>query len=397
MKILIYSHYFAPSVGGVEVIVESLASGLASRASLTGKPEFDVTVVTNTPQGACPDQKFPFRVVRKPGIRELAGLIRESDLLHIAGPAFLPMALGKLLRKAIVVEHHGYQAICLNGELRQQPSGVVCPGHFQAKRFGKCLRCRQPDEPLLRSITALAITWLRYVMCRHRTKNVAITEHVLRRHRFPDMEVIYYGVDDLLIARPRDPVAPRPDSAAGLLRFAYVGRFVSEKGIPVLLDASRKVLAQGLKFELLLVGDGPERGGLEDRIRKNGLSENTRITGFLKASALETLLDTIQVVVMPSVWEETAGLSAIEQMMRGKLVIASEIGGLAEIVRGAGLLFPPGDAEALAGHMRDVVLQPSLVSEMGSIARGRARYLFNRDRMLLGHVDLYRQLAAGTD
>ena len=55
---------------------------------------------------------------------------------------------------------------------------------------------------------------------------------------------------------------------------------------------------------------------------------------------------------MPSIWEETAGLAAIEQMLRGRLVIASDIGGLGEMVGDAAIKFPAGDAPTLADQMK---------------------------------------------
>jgi glycosyltransferase involved in cell wall biosynthesis len=95
---------------------------------------------------------------------------------------------------------------------------------------------------------------------------------------------------------------------------------------------------------------------------------------------------------MPSVWEETAGLAAMEQMMRGRLVIASDIGGLGEIVGDTGLKFSPGDAVALADAMRKIVLRPALVDSFGKIARERAQKLFQRERMIAEHASVYRDV-----
>src|SRR6202030_1828485 len=87
MNLLIYSHYFAPCVGGVESIVHSLADGIAKLLTLAGDREFNVTLVTETPAGSCDDTKFPFRVVRCPGIIRLWQLLRSSDVIHSAGTA----------------------------------------------------------------------------------------------------------------------------------------------------------------------------------------------------------------------------------------------------------------------------------------------------------------------
>jgi glycosyltransferase involved in cell wall biosynthesis len=95
---------------------------------------------------------------------------------------------------------------------------------------------------------------------------------------------------------------------------------------------------------------------------------------------------------MPSVWEETAGLSAIEQMMRGKLVIVSAIGGLQEVVGDTGLTFPPGDANALAECMRSVIDNPASLLDLGKKARDRALALFERQRMIDEHASVYRRV-----
>src|SRR5439155_2641889 len=112
------------------------------------------------------------------------------------------------------------------------------------------------------------------------------------------------------------------------------------------------------------IGDGPERGHLESLVRNLGLSDLVTFTGFLQGRALESTLAGVSAVVMPSVCEETAGLAAIEHMMRARLVIAADIGGLGEIVGGAGLRFSPGDVDGLAACMRCALEDPALVTEL---------------------------------
>ena len=151
---------------------------------------------------------------------------------------------------------------------------------------------------------------------------------------------------------------------------------------------------EGRDFEVRLIGDGPQRPKLEEMITQNELNSCVRITGYLKGAALAEVLSDVRVVVMPSVCEETAGLAAIEQMMRGRLVIVSKIGGLAEVVDDAGLTFPPANAQALADCMRKVMQAPSIVDSMGPRARDRARLLFLRARMVEEHASVYRNVLA---
>ena len=393
MKLLVYSHYFAPSVGGVETIVLSLARGLADLRTDGNRPRFDLTAVTETPAGDFEDRSLPFVVVRRPSLGKLWRLIRAADVIHIAGPSLAPLFLAWLARKPVVVEHHGYQAICVNGVLVHQPDGAICPGHFQAGRYGECLRCQTAEGmSWVRSLANLLLMFPRNFLGRGAARNVAISEHVLKRHALPRSSVVYYGIENLSGEEPSSS-----SRVSGKMCFAYVGRLVPEKGLPVLLEAAQILQIEGCEFEILLIGDGPERAKLEACIERTGLSSFVSITGFLQGAAFAEMLSRVHVVVMPSVWEETAGLAAIEQMMRGRLVIASRIGGLGEVVGDAGLTCLPGNAEDLARCMREVLQDPSKATAIGREARERARNLFLRGRMIADHARLYLEVGRSAD
>ena len=389
MKLLIYSHFFAPSIGGVENIVRSLAGGLAELRRPDGTPEFAVTVATQTSAGEFDDRSLAFPVVRQPSLIYLYRLIRGSDVIHVAGPALPPLLLGKLARKPVVIEHHGYQAICPNGILLQQPDRSLCMGHFQAGHYLKCLQCGAHEISWFESFKRLGLMLPRYSLARGAAANIAITQHVSTRHALPESKVIYYGIED---GRAKSFIEQRGGKNSHQLRFAFVGRFVPEKGIPVLLDAVRILQDEGRKFEVLLIGDGPERPRLEAQIGRDGLERHVSITGFLSGAELAAALDEVQVVVMPSVWEEAAGLSAIEQMMRGRLVIASNIGGLGEVIGDAGLTCPPGNPKALAQCMKQALEDNGIIDLLGKKAVERALGLFLRGRMIEEHARIYRGL-----
>jgi len=392
MKLLIYSHHFAPSVGGVESSVLALATGLAGRKSGIHPQQFEVVVVTQTEAGHFDDGQFPFRVERKPSLFRLSKLIRDHEVVHVAGPAMMPVVLAKLLRRPVVVEHHGYQAICPNGALWEQPSGLVCPGHFQAGNYSRCVRCcRAESSSWYRGVRAVGLTGLRGWLCRF-TENIAISQHVSRRHGHLNMRVIYYGIADPYQGSVQPQAA---HDLAPPISFAYVGRLVPEKGVAVLLAAAAILKGEGFKFEVVIVGDGPQRRELQEQVRVNGLEGCTRFTGFLRGGELAEALRKVHAVVMPSVVEETAGLAAIEQMMRARLVIVASIGGLQEVVGDAGLQFPVRDARALAERMKKVIAKPEMVSEFGRIARSRAEQLFTLNRFLDEHAGLYYNLAEG--
>jgi glycogen(starch) synthase len=384
VKLLLYSHFFAPSIGGVETIVQSLAKGLAGSGA-RGERKIEVTVVTQTSSGKFDDSSLGFRVVRQPGFLQLLRLIANCDLMHVAGPSLLPMLVGFLLRKPVVVEHHGYQAVCLNGLLIHEPDKSICPGHFQAKRYGECLKCQKVEMSGSQAMIALVKGLIRNFLVRRVARNITITGHVLRRIALPGSLTIYYGIEDRSGARDASQIPRQPAK----IIFAYVGRLVWEKGIPILLKAASRLRHEGFDFQIRLIGDGPLRQELQGSIYEQKLENFVSLTGFLVSSALAQALEEVSVVVMPSVWEETAGISALDQMMSGYLVIASDIGGLSEVVGDGGMLFPPGDAEALKNLMREVLENRSLIDSIGSRARKRALELFQRERMVLDHAGLY--------
>jgi glycosyltransferase involved in cell wall biosynthesis len=390
MNLLIYSHYFTPSVGGVESIVQSLAAGIAELRTANGDREFNVTVVTETPAGAYDDTKFPFRVVRRPGLIRLWQLVRASDVIHSAGPAFLPMFLACLSRKRFVVEHHGYQATCPNGLFVHQPDRAICPGYFQAGRYGECFQClRSEFSSGMTAAKLLAFMFPRHWLARVATTNIAVTNHADHRQKLPHTQVVYHGIEDPL------PI-PHRSLASQKLRIAYVGRLVPEKGIPVLLEAGKILKAEGHDFEIRIIGDGSERPKLEDFIQREKLELFTSITGFLTGDEFTHALRDASVVVMPSTWEETAGLAAIEQMMRGRLVIAADVGGLAEVLGDTGLKFAAGDADSLADCLRTVIKNPAFIDSFGEKGRSSALQLFQVSRMITEHAQIYRH-AESTD
>ncbi len=375
-NLLIYSGSFCPAVGGVETYARLLAEGMHAERG------FKTTVVTETPHaGRDPDQNL--RVVRRPGFRRLWQLIRAADVVLMAGPALLPMALATLASTPFVIEHHGYQAVCPNGLLLNKTRGGVCAEAFRNRRYGECRRCVKADRGVARAWAQLALTFLRRKLCRRAYAHVAVSKHVRTRHDFEGMHVIYHGIPDPLA----QAAAGTPARGDKEVHFGYVGRLVEEKGLPLLIEAAGKLKAQGVRHRLSFVGDGPLKEKLRVQAEAAGLNGAVGFTGFLEGAALERAIAEVDVVVMPSVWEETAGLAAMEQMMRGGVVLAADIGGLGEVVGDGGLKFRPFDSEDLASKMVELT-KPELRSSLGHAARARAVRLFRWERMVAEHKAL---------
>jgi glycosyltransferase involved in cell wall biosynthesis len=380
IKLLVYTTDFLPGVGGVQSHVALLAHGLL-------KAGHRPTVVTETAAGSFDDRVLAFPVVRQPCLADLWQLIGQADLLHLAGPPFVALMLGLLRRKPVVIEHHGYQAICPNGLLLHGLRQAACPGHFMAGEYEECVSCMARTSGWLYGLWHLLITFPRRWMCGRAAVNTAISRHVEIRLQLPRSRTIFYGIPD---------ITPEHQSLVSIFSapicFGFVGRLVEEKGLIVLLEAASRLREQGYDFRLKFIGDGPERARLEKEVLRRGLGSQVTFTGFLTGESLLRATADLTAMVMPSIMEETAGLAAIEQMMRGRLVIASDIGGLGEVVGEAGLKFAAGDAKSLAACMEKLLLSPEIAIELGDRARRYSLNRFRAERMLDDHLALYQEV-----
>ncbi len=382
VALLLYSHFFPPSVGGVETIVLSLARGLAGLRDSNGVKQFELTLVTQTPAGNDDDAALPFRVMRQPGLVQLWQLIRTADVVHVAGPALAPLIFGLLAGKPVVIEHHGFQAICPNGQLLIEPAGAPCPGHFMAGRHSECLRCNSAQGWLVSGKLWL-FTFVRRFLSARAAANIAPTEWLGSLLHVPRITAIPHGLE-------AKGGALRPVPPPGRSLIVFQGRLVTTKGVRVLLEAARLLRAQNRSFELLIIGDGPERPALEQFAGEAQLAPFVRFTGGLKEEQLEEAVSRATVVVVPSLGGEVFGLVVAENMLRGLPVIASDLGAFAEVLGDAGLSFRTGDATELAAALARLLDDHVLAGSLGQRARQRALDFCDYGEMIRAHSDIYQ-------
>ncbi|WNR43700.1 1,4-alpha-glucan branching protein domain-containing protein [Paenibacillus roseipurpureus] len=148
---------------------------------------------------------------------------------------------------------------------------------------------------------------------------------------------------------------------------AFLGRLVYEKGVHTLLAAMPLVLERFPDTTLIIAGEGPERQSLEALASPN--HERILFTGFLDENDKNILLEAAALCIFPSLYEPF-GLVALEAMASGTPLIASEVGGLKEIVNTGsnGCTFPPHDSDALARHIIQLFEQPAVAEALASNA-----------------------------
>lgn len=157
----------------------------------------------------------------------------------------------------------------------------------------------------------------------------------------------------------------------------FAGRHVYDKGVDVLIEAARIVLSRRWDAKFVVAGDGPMRAHLEWMARSYGLGQKVLFTGRLSDHELYRVMKLADVVVIPSRYEPF-GIVALEAMAAAKPVVASRVGGLAEVVEDGvtGLLVPPEDPNALAAAIESLLDELSRAEGMGLNGRRRVEELY---------------------
>ena len=387
MKLLIYSHFFAPSVGGVETIVLTLARGLAQLRNSNGAPQFEITLATQTPAENWNDRELPFRVIRKPGFLQLWRLIRSSDVIHVAGPALAPLFLSMLAGRPAIVEHHGFQTICPNGQLLIEPAGEPCPGHFMAGHHAECLRCNA-GQGRSASYKLWMLTFVRRFLCARAAANITPTQWLGGLVHLPRVTAIPHGLEFA-------PAVTRQAPLNGVPVIVFLGRLVTTKGVRVLLQAAKILRGENRSFAVLIIGDGPERSALEEFARDSKLETQVHFAGRLGGEQLEAALAGAYALVVPSLGGEVFGLVLAENMARALPVVASDLGAFTEVLGDAGLVFHVGDATDLAVKLTQLLDDPDVSVQLGREANRRAREVFSGDCMIREHAKVYSAVHRG--
>jgi glycosyltransferase involved in cell wall biosynthesis len=180
------------------------------------------------------------------------------------------------------------------------------------------------------------------------------------------IKVVHCGIDPAKFPTP----LPLPDGAP---RFVSIGRFVEQKGQLLALEALADLTGTHPDAHLTLIGDGEMRGEIEARIEALGLKGNITLTGWVDETRVLKELQNAHALLMPS-FAEGLHMVIMEAMAAGRLVIATYIAGIPELVQPGrtGWLVPAGDAAALAQAMRDMAqTAPEVQAQMAEAARDR--------------------------
>jgi rhamnosyl/mannosyltransferase len=171
----------------------------------------------------------------------------------------------------------------------------------------------------------------------------------------------------------------------------FVGRLSYYKGLPDLLEASRR-----LDAEVIIAGDGKQRARLEAKASTLDVTDRVRFLGYVSDRKLEYLYHNADVFVLPSTEpSEAFGIVQLEAMASGLPVVNTDLEtGVPWVSQHGetGLTVPPGDADSLADAIEALLSDPERRARFGTNARNRIETTFDIDRSLDAHERLYAEL-----
>lgn len=199
-----------------------------------------------------------------------------------------------------------------------------------------------------------------------RTVTVSIALAKILAHRYPNLAkrilMIPNGIGEDLLTLQR-----LPTHSEIKLRLVFIGNLIPLKGVDTILNALAALPADiGLK----IVGNGHERQSLEVLCIKLGIEKRAEFIGVLPPSSIPAVLQDSDVLVLASYSEGRPNV-VLESMAAGLAVIATRIEGTSELIAEGetGLLFPPGDHQALGACIEKLYYDPSLCQKMGEKGR----------------------------
>jgi glycosyltransferase involved in cell wall biosynthesis len=288
----------------------------------------------------------------------------KPDVLHVHGihrhlsPSVLEAARDACVPS--IMTSHDFHLIC-PGNVLLRGTGAVCePRACGRVWFGECVGSACVQGSTMRS--ALAATELGYQRARG---SYALLDTIVCPSQFMANQLRGGGIPVRLeVVRNAVPAVPAVSAVAGAgEQFLVVGRLSAEKGVEMALEAARVAGVQ-----LIVAGDGPLGASLRERFPE------ATFMGHVPYPDLAVALASVRAVVVPSLSLENAPMSVLEAMASGVSVIASDAGGIPELVvhEENGLLVPPGDIGALAAALLRLQGNPSLARRLGQVGRVRS-------------------------
>jgi len=294
-------------VGGLETIMAVLAEEFVAAGHC-------VKVVTVT-DGDRDLQNSNYEIHRSPKLPLFIRLLRWSDVCLTANVSLRALGPMLLARRPIVLSHHGFY-----------------DGSFAS---------------MLKRMVARTGT------------NICVSHAV--QSTIPGKSIVVPNAYRTEIFKQFDDVVQDLD-------IIFVGRLVSSKGVADLIDVLRQLAGDGIRPRLSIVGDGPERAEIEQKVNELGLAQQVTFTGSKSGIELARFVARHRVMSVPSRGTEGFGIVALEGIACGCAVVGTNLGGIPEAIGQCGVTVPNGDIVAMAKAIESLLKSEDLRLQYRSYA-----------------------------
>ncbi len=267
-------------------------------------------------------------------------VLHIHNIYHHISPSILPIA--KKYGLKVVMTLHDYKLICPNyslfhhGEVHEEDA----KGLYLSCIGNKCVK----DSRVQSAVSVASMIWNHKIMKyyeKYIDKFIAPSEFMLNlcvKHGWDRKKFVH-------ITNPVNTDRFKYSNKEGD-RVLFVGRLSEEKGLDVLLESAK------LNSDIphTIVGTGPLESELKNKIKKDKIT-NVKMVGFQTGNKLVNYLKSARIMVAPSIWYENAPLSILEAKSMGKIVVASKIGGIPELLP-KDMLVSPNDPADLAKKIK---------------------------------------------
>lgn len=301
MKILIYSPLFYPSIGGLETIISTLAHEFIYQGH-------EVKLISQTP--ATDSKQFPFEVIRQPSKKQLLQLTHWCEIYFqgcVSLKGIWPLIF---IPRPLIITHQTWYCRTDGSESWQD----------YLKKF------------ITRFATNISVS--------HAIAQALPTQSTVIPNSY--RENIFYEIPG--VTRNQELV--------------FLGRLVSDKGANLLLEALAQLKSKGLTPQLTIIGTGPEESKLIQQTKDLEISDQVTFAGVKLEHELAKLLNTHQIMVVPSLWDEPFGIVALEGIACGCVIVGSEGGGLKDAIGPCGVTFANGNVEQLTKALFSLLTNP---------------------------------------
>lgn len=374
--------------GGVEVSIRDISTELRTRGIETRwlalKREGKEAIIQSH------DSELEWRgPLSELGRSTLAEIIGDDTVLHVHSLSE-PAILQELFDLAPVVRHiHEPRVFCpgqgkywaKSETICTQPFGLHCLSHAFTQ---KC--CNRHPKRLKHQFNNTRYevnkASMRYAML---IANSTYTKTEALKVGFPD--------DKICLLNYFTEVTPEPDwGAAKSPVITFAGRLSRTKGVHVLLDAFAQVLRDMPEARLEILGSGHDEQAFYKQADDLGLGDAVQFLGWADKDTIDTHLSNAAVVAFPSIYPEAFGITGIEAMMRGKPVVAFNVGGVPDWLHNGetGYTVSVKDVDAYANALKKILRDPDLQKTMGQKGRVRAKEAFSAESFMLAILEIYR-------